>query len=112
MIHLNDKTRRQLRFIQKSNKDKRIYIKVTVILMLDKGYSATEIAETLGIDDSSVYRYQDAYIEKGLDGYLATNYLAYEGKLTPEEESQLKEELKTSLYISSPEVVEYIRQNF
>lgn len=112
MIELDDITRKRLRFIQKSNRDKRVYIKVTVLLMLNQGYSPADIAETLGLDDSTVYRYKAAFIESDLDSYLGTNYFAYQGKLAVEQEGLLKEELQNFLYISSREVTEFIEKTF
>jgi hypothetical protein len=47
----------ELKTLQHQAGDKSIYVKVTVLLMLDKGRTAQEVSEDLGIDDSTVYRY-------------------------------------------------------
>lgn len=112
MVQLNEQTRRQLRFLQKTNKDKKVFIKVTVLLMLDSGFSAESVALSLGIDDSTVFRYQKAWLASDLQTYLQTDYLPYCGKLTQEQEGQLKTELRQNLYISSQEIVDYVEHTF
>ena len=112
MVKLNEQTRNHLRFLQKTNKDKKVYIKVTVLLMLDSGCAPEFIAETLGIDDSTVFRYKKTWLESDLPTYLETNYKAYSGKLTEEQEAQLKQELRQNLYICSQEVVDYVEHTF
>lgn len=112
MIELVPKDRIHLRRLQKTNKDKRTYIKVTVLLMLDQGFTAAAIADALGIDDSSVYRYRDIFLEKGLDLFLSSLYRAYDGKLTEAEETVLRQELSTYLYINSQQVVDFIQRRF
>lgn len=89
MKKLNSTTRNQLRFIQKSNKNEHVYIKTTVVLMLDDGYTPAKIAKSLGIDASSVYRYKTAFKKSDLDSYLATNYFTYQGKLSAEQITKL-----------------------
>ena len=112
MFQLNEQTRKHLRFLQKTNKDKKVFIKVTVLLMLDSGFSPEVVAATLGIDDSTVFRYKKAWLESDLPTYLETNYKAYSGKLTEEQEIRLKQELRQNLYISSQEIVDYVQHAF
>lgn len=112
MIQLNEQTRQHLRFLQKTNKDKKVFIKVTVLLMLDTGFSAETISESLGIDDSTVFRYQKAWVESDLPTYLEQKYLPYSGKLSKEQEGELKLELCQNLYICSQEVVAYVEHAF
>lgn len=112
MIRLDEDTRKQLRKLQKTNKDKKVFIKVTVLLMLNKGYSPIDIADDLGIDESSIYRYQKSFEELGLDAYLDNRYIAYSGKLTEVQEAELIQELSDNLYISSKEVATYILHTF
>ncbi len=112
MLELDDNTRRELKLLQKRPSNKRIYIKVTVLLMLDKGLSVQVIADFLGIDDNTVYRYRDSYLTNGLKDYLASNYFRYNGKLTDEEKARLVAELTEYLYPSSAAVGEFIAATF
>ncbi|MEZ4942426.1 MAG: IS630 family transposase [Saprospiraceae bacterium] len=112
MIHLDATTVKRLRLMQRIEKDKRVYIKVTVLLMLHQGLTPLTIAESLGIDDSTVYRYRLAYEEMGLEDYLKTFFVAYSGRLTVEQEQQLEAELRERLYINTKEVAAYIKDVF
>lgn len=112
MVQLDENTRKQLRKLQRTDKDKKVFIKVTVLLMLDEGFSPEMIARSLGIEDSTLYRYQKDFNEKGLSFYLDSRYVAYSGKLTQAQEVELIRELSDNLYISSKEAAAYILHTF
>ncbi len=112
MIQLDDDTIKRLRLLQRKHKDKRVYIKSTVLLMLYHGFTAQMIAESLGIDDSTVYRYHQGFEELGLDDYLKDFFVAYSGQLTEEEEQLLQSEIREGLYINSKQVAAYIELKF
>ncbi len=112
MIQLDEDTIKRLRLLQRKHKDKRVYIKVTVLLMLHQGFTAQMIAESLGIDDSTVYRYQQGFEDLGLDDYLKDFFVAYSGQLKEEEEQLLRSEIREGLYINSKQVAAYIELEF
>lgn len=109
---LPEKERKLLREIQRNEKYKRDYVKVTVLLMLDLGEKPEKIALCLGIDDGTVYRHRNNYEAKGLDGYLENNYVGYWGKLSSHHISRLRRELNRRLYESAEEICDYVRQEF
>ena len=49
--------RAHLRQLQKQCRDSDGYVKVMVVLMLDAGWPVVTVAEALGLDESTVYRY-------------------------------------------------------
>ncbi len=51
----------RLRKLQKSEKDKRRYIKITVLLMLNLGDSVDRISTTLGIHINTIGNYIETY---------------------------------------------------
>ncbi|MBK8555968.1 MAG: IS630 family transposase [Lewinellaceae bacterium] len=112
MIHLDEATVKRLRFLQRTNKDRRVFIKVTVLLMLHKQFSPQDIADSLGIDDSTVYRYRQAFDALGLDVYLSNAFVAYSGQLSEDQEAVLRKELRSNLYINNREVAQYIHHRF
>ena len=60
--------------------------KIRTILMLDKGYSRSDISEVLLIDEKTVTKWQTEYFKKSvLEDFLKDNYVPYVGKLTEEE---------------------------
>lgn len=112
MINLDEATLKRLRFLQRTNKDRRVFIKVTVLLMLHMQFSAQDISASLGIDDGTVYRYRQAFENEGLETYLKSSFVAYSGKLNEDQELQLTKELLSNLYINSQEVIHYIEHTF
>ncbi len=60
-LTLTEAERAQLRVLQKQRRDEAGYVKATVVLLLDKGCSVASVAEDLGLDEATVYRYAQAY---------------------------------------------------
>ena len=81
-IKLTSKELSQLRSCQYETSDKVVFVKTTCILMVAKGFSIENTANSLGIDVSTVYRYLKSYVSVGLKDFLGTNYVGYSGKLT------------------------------
>ena len=50
--------------------------------MLDAGWPVGTVAETLGLDEATVYRYVRAFADLGLARYLAHGQPSYWGLLT------------------------------
>lgn len=112
-IKLSDIELTSLRTLQKANRGSKLYIKITVILMLDGGFTGEDISYALGIDSNTVSTYKKLYLSSpDLDDYLSDNYVHYQGKLTKEEERELEKELSLYLYRSSKEVAVYIQETF
>ena len=55
---LTEPERQQLRQLQKQRRDEAGYVKVTMLLMLDAGWAAGQIARALSLDDGTIYRYE------------------------------------------------------
>ena len=64
-VSLTDSERQQLRRLQKQRRDEAGYVKVTVVLLLDKGRPAGSIADDLGLDEATVYRYAQGLAAPG-----------------------------------------------
>ena len=111
-FELPEKERKLLREIQRNEKDKRDYIKVTVLLRLDLGETPLKIALFLGIDDGTVYRHLETYQTKGLGKFLDNNYLGYCGKLDLFQRNRLRKELKIRLFETAQEVCELVKSKF
>lgn len=107
-IQLTDTQRNELQIFQRNVEKRSEYVKVTTILLLDKGLCIADIADYLGIDTSTIYRYINSYISDGLVAYLQTDYQGYWGRLSSHQISQLRKELNTNLYLDSKEVVSWI----
>ena len=111
-FELPENERKLLREIQRNEKFKRDYVKVTILLMLDLGETPSKIALFLGIDDGTVYRHLENYQTNGLDKFLDTNYLGYFGKLDSFQINSLRKELKRRLYETAQEVCQLVKEKF
>lgn len=112
MLELTTIERERLQVLQKREKDNRLYIRITVLLMLDDQFSISQIRRSLGLDQTTINRYIHIYQEQGLDAYLTLHYVGYTGKLTEEQEGQLDKELQDYLYINSQEIIDFIQKTF
>ena len=113
MIELDNETRFELRQMQRREKDKRRFIKITVILMLDGGISVEDITYTFGIDASTIYRYAEKYrSSKRIEDYLRDEYTAYSGKLTAEQLTEMAATLRQQLHRTAKEVVALLKERF
>jgi transposase len=111
-IDLDTETRDYLKRLRKEERDKKRYIKLSVILSLDAGLSAQAIAGVLGIDDATVYRYAAAYGEAGPEGYLKEHWVPCAGKLDEGQRRAVHDEVSSRLYTSARAVADWIEQGF
>lgn len=92
--------------------DKGMADRIKSILLLDKGFSFEDIAEVLFLDDSTLRRYYDRYLAKGLEGLLQYNYIGGLSYLSAEEQQNLDAHLAGNLYQTAKEVAHYIAREY
>ncbi len=97
-VELTESERHTLRQLQKQRRDEAGYVKVTVILLLDKRRPLASIADDLGLDESTVYRYARAFAHLGLVRYLAHEQPGYWGLLSSVQLAHLCREVNATLY--------------
>ncbi len=84
------------------------YVPVTVLLMLDLGHAAAAVAQALGVDGSSVYRYAQAYRLQGLVAYLRAEQPGYWGLLTSAQLAGLCHEVGQTLYTDCRAIADWL----
>ncbi len=110
---LGHDTRKELEKLQRStSNNKKLYVKVTVLLGLDSGHSAESLSSLLCISLSSVYHYHSVYQEKGLSYSLSFHYQGSSSYLTDNELALLSAELEVNLYTTSQQICEWVYENF
>jgi transposase len=112
LVQLDDTDRQLLRQLQKTESAKRDYVKITVIIMLDRGKALDEVADLLGIDHTTVYRYAQSYRSLGLKGFLGDAYRGWWGRLDSQQLSQLQAQLGRGFYTCAQAVAEWIKTKF
>ena len=88
------------------------YVPVTVLLMLDQGHAAATVAQALGVDVSSVYRYAQTYHLQGLSGYLRAEQPGYWGLLTSSQLAGLCRELGQQLYTDCRAIADWLARTY
>ena len=107
-LRLTDSERVLLRQTQRACRGQAGYVPVTVLLMLDHGHAAATIAQNLGVDASSIYRYAQAYRLQGLVGLLAGEQPGYWGLLTSAQLAGLGRELDQTLYTDCRAIADWV----
>jgi transposase len=102
--------RRQKQRRQKQRRDAEGYVKVTVVLLLDTGRAPASIADDLGLDVATVYRYAQAFAALGLDRYLAHERPGYWGLLTSSQLAHLCREVNQTLYPDVKGIQQWLEQ--
>ena len=101
-----------LKDIQRIEKNKIDYIKVTVLIMIHNGFKAKIIEDTLGIDTTTIYRYLSSYNKDGLSSYLGSNYQGYIGKLSYIEISYLIKDVEDNFFNDSKEICNLVEKKY
>ena len=109
---LPDSERQLLRQAQQACRGKAGYVPVTVLLLLDHGRAVPAIAEDLGLDQSTVYRYAQTYHKEGVVGYLRAEQPGYWGLLTSAQLAGLCRELDQTLYFDCRAIVDWLATTY
>lgn len=112
-IPLSNKEKYDLKKMHRQTKNRRDADKIKAVLMFSDGYTATEIAKVLLLDDDTVRAWISYYKEKeNVEEWLMMNYVAYTGKLSKEEESIVEIHVQNNVISDSKQVKEFIEKNF
>lgn len=86
--------------------------KIKGILLLNRGYEYSEIAEILLIDQSTIWRWYESYISIGVDGLMKDNYTGGTSKLTERQQTKLIEHLESNMYLTAKEISAFVKKTF
>jgi transposase len=111
-VRLTAADRQQLRQLQKQRRDDDGYVKVTVVLMLDAGRSLATVAQDLGLDETTVYRYVRAFTDLGLEKYLAHEQPGYWGLLSSAQLAHLCQQVNTTLYTDCKDLQAWLLRTY
>lgn len=108
LLSLSESDRSLLRQLQRTESAKHDYVKITTLLMLDRGKSPDEVADTLGIDHTTVYHYAQRFGQVGLKSYLGQGYQGWWGKLDSRQLAALHHQVQQQFYTSSAAIATWI----
>ncbi len=111
-MRLTKETRAEIEQLRRQTRDKKQHIRLSVLIMLDEGFTYEVIAVSLGIDSDTVGNYKQKYLQKGLQAYLKDDYVAYQGELSGAQLEQVSQKVEQGLYQTAREVGDYIFGEF
>ena len=109
-VVLTEAERIALRQWQKQRRAEAGYGKVTVLLLLDKGRPAGSVAEELGLDAGTVYRYAQAFTRLGLDQYRLHEQPGSWGRLTSAKRAGRCRHLRQTRYTDCRAIPAWVEQ--
>jgi len=93
-------------------KDKRKAYRINTIILLNRGYTKSEVERILLIDRKSIIKYEKDYRKGGVDKLLRDEYIHYFGKLTESDKETLKQDLRENLFVTANAVRDHVRKKF
>jgi transposase len=111
-MRLTKETRTEIEQLRRQTRDKKQHIRLSVLIMLDEGFTYEVIAVSLGIDSDTVGNYKQKYLQKGLQAYLKDDYVAYQGELSGAQLEQVGQKVEQGLYQTARQVGDYIFKEF
>ena len=111
-MRLGKEERVQIEQLRRQTRDKKHHVRLSVLIMLDEGYTHEVIAVSQGIDPDTVGNYKRKYLANGLNEYLKDNYVAYQGQLSQAQLEQVDLAVQQGLYGTAREVGDYIFGEF
>lgn len=113
IISLLPEERRELLKLEKQIKDKKVAIRIRVILALDLGYTIMQVAEIFLLDEDTITKWKKKYDKQQfLSDWLGEAYRGYTGKLTKEEEAKVDKFVEKKTIVDCRQVVDFIHQQY
>lgn len=111
-VSLTSTERAALRAIQKTARERWVYVRVTAVLMVDQGLTVSQTADLLGIDDNTVYRTLQDYRAKSGEGFLSRGGGGSSSLLSFVQIGGLSRRLGERLFRSAREVCDWVADEF
>jgi transposase len=105
--------RMQLEALARTTKDAKTATRILVILALDAGYRAKDVAKLFLLDEDTVTKWRNKYLKRRLfSDWLATDHHGYDGKLTVNQERELEQYVHTETVTDAASVVSFITEHY
>ena len=113
LISLLPEERIELLRLEKQITDKKAATRLRVILALDLGYSAQQVAEIFLLDEDTVTRWKKKYEKRQFfSDWLGEAYKGYDGKLTKVQEAEVEKFVEKETVTDCRQVVDFIREQY
>lgn len=113
LVSLLPEERKELIGLEKQIKDKKVAIRIRVILALDAGYTTQEVAEILLLDEDTIGKWKKKYEKRQFfSDWLGEEYTGYHGKLTQKQEKEVEKFVEETMVTDCQEIVDFIKTRF
>jgi transposase len=109
---LTDSQRKEYKQLHRKSKEGQLRDRIKCILALDKGYSYSEVADILMIDESTIWRWKEAFEKGGMEQLLKNDYKGSEPYLSIEQQKELEAHLEKNIFLSAKEVCHYVEKQY
>jgi len=82
------------------------------VILLGTGWKLKQVKKALLLDDETLRSYVEKYREGGIQKLIFTNHKGAQSQLDEKQIEQLREELETSIYLTTHSVIEYTKNTF
>lgn len=93
-------------------RDKKLADRIKAMLCLNRGFSYSQTAELLLLDETTLRRYVGQYRNKGVEGLLELGYKGSTGELTSIQEHELAAHLDVHLFSTVKEISAYVKKTY
>lgn len=102
----------ELRRRHREQREKRLADRIKAVLMLNTGFTPTQVQDALLIDETTISRHRKNYQEKGIDGLLEMRYAGGSSRLTSNQEMSLKRYFKQHTAQTALAVVNHLAKRY
>jgi len=111
-IKLTKLERSNLEKRHRRENERKLADRIKTILLLDSGWTYSQIAEILLLDDQSIRNYEKRFLRNGIHELLSNDYKGGFSKLSPEQENELKDHVEARCYHDSKALINYVKDNY
>jgi len=109
---LNAKQQQELEQRRKGTLDRRLYQRLTAVLMVAKGMTREVVATSLGVSRSQLGQWLRQYRNQGMDALCTLRYQGDPGQLTAPQIEQLKETIGTGCFRTAKQICHWVEDTF
>jgi transposase len=93
--------------------DKKAADRIRIILALDDGHSAREVAKLFLVDESTIKKWRNKFRKRKLfTDWLSTDACGYSGKLSKEQEAEISSFVEVETVTDCKEIVVFVKDKF
>ena len=111
-LKLTQGQRAEIRQLHETCKQRKYADKLKSILLLDDGFSCTDVGRILLLDDDTVRKYRDQYLSQGATSLLSDNNKGTSPFLKSEQLGLLESHLTENVYLDSKGIVDWIEKSY